>query len=1670
MSRLTKKQALEMFGRNLPTPTIEKMTIENVKDDDEIFVDLDVVAAYDFGEVGFDTSELAGRAATITSADVSRFTRVILDISFYLQTWDDFDVNELTQELFEDITTSPDDLGTADTSNSLYINAALATPPGLSAGDQVSDDLRRKTKLDLLQTFASTQDRNDLSAYERIDPSSGVSYDNFAAINALYGPLSPDSAGGSESLTQQNEYEVSLPLSQFYEAAQLTALYDKDDNPIIKVSNIQLSFYITDFSSYSNVVLYAAISSANPLSIASRTPLDAVSFSMNFGDVTYEDLVTDGTINSVGEPVFVDASGTYYPNLPLRSINKKYYKIDEYGPRQIVSQMYEFLKEYDNLRMGDEELLKATDDIKYQIVTQSDSVNFLDIMNKSAQIFSETNKVTRVSRFFERLRILIKNADATLRNQEEVVKRVYRNYKVIDARSYETPEFDSVSYLIDIDSSDDYIYRPVFYSTVANYVPISDQTSDWPGKAELPTPPSGLAEARNNRLTEIQKEIARLMIPSSTTGGMDGTYTDGGTLNSIFQYGGKTGRTNSSGPVGVAMPAYTSEDVGFTNGEIMDMLRSEYNMTNPIHRGIMRMAWWSYNDWAGRFVRQCEHKAYRANPDFDGKQWWVGAHMVNSEEWDKKGIRSKSSDWNEIGRRNKGWRPPYRWRILCQAASPAENDWELIPDGIEIRSGGDDNKPTHGNWYKLPKNYGQKNKQWCIDQFGFDPTGFGNNTSRTMQMPHSYYTNTGTGNLKHRVPAFWYHFVPKDDIPNVNPYAERGHGGTMGFYPKTDKGYARWYMNPFFWEACSVFELNGLWNLADQDDQISIWVPEASFAGGTKAQNEGITRDDIETPSDASAGTGLTFNMDATTNQMVNISKYWNEVGTVKAIYASRPKYSGGEIINDNDAYDDSGPIGQMVYPAEARIPYIKMYRRKFKKIYDQVFSVVMSALGMDDNGLGQAGGPEEGDGITNPSVGNRIGTNSKTELDEYVQEMPGIVADKVAAEVCEWMDTLPYGHIETNGDRTAYAAQAADIAETLFRNKKAEYAGAGNLTFYMATSYKRGGAIAIEHQYGAASRDTYKYGTVTLASVPYTNENGDQIYLPVGRWGLDKAKFKPGQSSTFDNSYGFVGASGNDVFAYDFSSAIQKQMQNKFNSSKASLKRKFKKYLEARAEYLDTSSDTGIHSTLSSVDIVVCKYGYYWFDMEKYIRKRSKLSKVMNVDRFMRNFPTAKPITNSAIQLHSTKVALQNFGSTRGDPFMTEMPEDARIQLFRDLTEYPHRPTVFDRMTFDGPRRGIADRGQVYAKIPRISEIRFDQISEFTPFNDRGGAMLVGGGMAPYTPSGPGGTTPGGVSSGGGVMGVYDMTTGTRDTVRGDAMVTDYDVGSIAEAERERENALAAASVDLEVDINLVLDEYPAEEVYSNITMRNYVFNGFNTNALPAGQTWINNYRLMCFRYQFFIDDDLTYNNDRHFETMGSDKSVDDVKIEVILKDNSEEVVRALKDIFEDEMVEFTVYYNEAQESCAFDAFDQRFNKFFADAMLENYTAPLESSSGITTAPWFRMAALYVQVYNLFSDEYAGNRTVMEETSKNILETIRPETGTLASLISFYDQCVILGDQLVEIHEEILNVTTGFETSDHDESLMVFNIDATLGSRVVDHIGDYTERSEEMMDYLDKS
>ncbi|MEC8287360.1 MAG: hypothetical protein VXZ62_00950, partial [Pseudomonadota bacterium] len=447
-----------------------------------------------------------------------------------------------------------------------------------------------------------------------------------------------------------------------------------------------------------------------------------------------------------------------------------------------------------------------------------------------------------------------------------------------------------------------------------------------------------------------------------------------------------------------------------------------------------------------------------------------------------------------------------------------------------------------------------------------------------------------------------------------------------------------------------------------------------------------------------------------------------------------------------------------------------------------------------------------------------------------------------------------------------------------------------------------------------------------------------------------------------------------------DITSDIVHTMIANLNAARSTAVAKIETILALLEQRDGTLLDAGVHDALANLDIIIEKSGFFFFDMEKFIRTRSFISRYIDVNKFMDFFPRAKDVFNRGIQVR--KVRYRNIN------FETELALHAYDPTTQGLVFDVTKPNNMFFTTGLRPGSPLGTAPFAYHTTPQTE---------------------IGNGFDDY---------------------LVDM--GDADSIF-------------------TEEPAGAGS---------------APTIYntsSKLVQRNFSFPGFLNSDLTADgygteRTWIDDYRLYLYTYNFYIDDDL-YNTPISRPTITlhpteENTTIDHVIYEINIEDNSMGILNGLLNKYQDVYDSFiTDYYEPAVQQCSYNEYTQSFNNFFAAAILNDFP---------DGGPWVRMVSTYISYVNSFTDNFDDLIYAdILETSENILETIRPETGTLQQLINFKD----MAEEFLDRFKVVVNDASAFYNSGAGPDIFRYvkferEIDK-IEIPILDHIGNYQELSD---------
>ena len=470
MPRLTYSgDTTDLFGKFLPTPVFDGIKIKSISPSDQDIVD--AARLY---------RAISGPNPDINLANAARLE---VKTSLMFNSDDSF----TPEEYFNTLLTNG-----VDNSPSLYLNI-IAIKESDSSTNLINQLKNDKLNLSNIRTALDSISVNTARYHDLKGTPTDITSD--LIVN---------------DLLNRTVYQVySIPYSTNVANYSYTSDYDEDGNPIFNTGNITFSFLISDFKILENVSIFACLSTRDikDISLQSRAM-----FTLNFGDISYEDVKIAGKVAKFGDAVYLDSNSLVYPSMPLMALDSKFYKTDNVSKLDLNKSLDPIIQNYSKFMKNDKSLKRQIDNIIFVRQKYFASPELLPNLQKANKLSPSKSPNNNIGRMYDEIRIVINNFNVALLGEQEVVKRIFRNNKILDLRDLFDLEFIG-SYDQENETNPfidrDYIYKNKLHSNVAKYVPVSD-TMNWPGQAELPVTSAELRDRTNERVSRLKQKIFKL--------------------------------------------------------------------------------------------------------------------------------------------------------------------------------------------------------------------------------------------------------------------------------------------------------------------------------------------------------------------------------------------------------------------------------------------------------------------------------------------------------------------------------------------------------------------------------------------------------------------------------------------------------------------------------------------------------------------------------------------------------------------------------------------------------------------------------------------------------------------------------------------------------------------------------------------------------------------------------------------------------------------------------------------------------------------------------------------------------------------------------------------------------------------------------------------------------
>jgi len=311
-------------------------------------------------------------------------------------------------------------------------------------------------------------------------------------------------------LLNKTMYQVySIPYSTDVRNYEFSNDTDEDGNPIFITGNNKFSFLMSDFKFLKEVTVFACVSTQrmSELSLQSKAM-----FALNFSDISYEDIKINGKIAKFGDPIYVDSNNVAYSQIPMMALDSKFYKTEPVSQDDLNSSLKNITDKYNRLVNTDKTLRNQLNNVLFVQQSFLNNPELLPNLQKTNSLSPSKSSGTNTGRMYDEIRIVINNFNSALLSQEQVVKRIYRNFKILDLREVLdidlSPSFDETLEL-PVVGDRNLIYRNKIHSNIAKYVPITSEMN-YPGKAELPVTSTERRNRVNTNVSALKLQLKDL--------------------------------------------------------------------------------------------------------------------------------------------------------------------------------------------------------------------------------------------------------------------------------------------------------------------------------------------------------------------------------------------------------------------------------------------------------------------------------------------------------------------------------------------------------------------------------------------------------------------------------------------------------------------------------------------------------------------------------------------------------------------------------------------------------------------------------------------------------------------------------------------------------------------------------------------------------------------------------------------------------------------------------------------------------------------------------------------------------------------------------------------------------------------------------------------------------
>jgi len=161
--------------------------------------------------------------------------------------------------------------------------------------------------------------------------------------------------------------------------------------------------------------------------------------------ISYEHLIKDGSLATAAEIIYVDMQNLPYGDLPIQSLEGKYYKTTKVTHRDIISSFEELIEEYKEY-IYNTSLQSLLDNISYILSVYGKTIELLIQLNALRIKFPNQGNATKVGQLFNKMTTRISNFNSGLGRNNILFKRPVSNRIIYDKRSVDASAWNLLDY------------------------------------------------------------------------------------------------------------------------------------------------------------------------------------------------------------------------------------------------------------------------------------------------------------------------------------------------------------------------------------------------------------------------------------------------------------------------------------------------------------------------------------------------------------------------------------------------------------------------------------------------------------------------------------------------------------------------------------------------------------------------------------------------------------------------------------------------------------------------------------------------------------------------------------------------------------------------------------------------------------------------------------------------------------------------------------------------------------------------------------------------------------------------------------------------------------------------------------------------------------------------